>query len=466
MLINFKNPISCYVPLLNLNSPDPENRFLNLNKNIINGANKMNTPHYDIIIIGSGPGGATIAKELSEKGKKVLILEWGSNTPVKGSFLQCALNAGIPGKSLLFANKNLLGMVRGICTGGSSIFYCATAFDPPYKMLNSYGISIENEIKELKKELPITPLSDELIGPAAKLIMGSAIDLGYAWNKLNKFIYQDKCKVGCSKCSYGCPYGAKWTARNFIESATNKGAELISNAKANKIIIENNTAIGVEYNKSFKSQKVFADKIIVAAGGIGSPVILRQSGIYEAGYDFFFDPLIMVYGTVHDLCSKGEPQMAAGIHIKDEGYVMTDLSFPTPLFAAQSILKFKPFRMVSKTKTLMIMVKAKDDLGGKITPKGGVRKSLTKEDNQKLKKGYDRARKILKNAGAKNIFSGSQLAAHPGGSVKIGHIIDSNLKTRHDNLYVCDCSVIPEAWGLPPTLTLLGLGKRLAKHLT
>ena len=48
---------------------------------------------------------------------------------------------------------------------------------------------------------------------------------------------------------------------------------------------------------------------------------------------------------------------------------------------------------------------------------------------------------------------------------KIGDVVDSNLKTQHDNLYVCDCSVIPEAWGLPPTLTILGLGKRLSKHL-
>ena len=33
------------------------------------------------------------------------------------------------------------------------------------------------------------------------------------------------------------------------------------------------------------------------------------------------------------------------------------------------------------------------------------------------------------------------------------------------NLYVCDCFVTPEPWGLPPTLTLLSLGKRLAKHI-
>ncbi len=81
-------------------------------------------------------------------------------------------------------------------------------------------------------------------------------------------------------------------------------------------------------------------------------------------------------------------------------------------------------------------------------------------------KGYLRASEILKNAGAKNIFKSWYIAAHPGGTAKINDVVDSDLQTEHKNLYVCDCSVIPEAWGLPPTLTLIGLGKRLAKHLS
>ena len=47
------------------------------------------------------------------------------------------------------------------------------------------------------------------------------------------------------------------------------------------------------------------------------------------------------------------------------------------------------------------------------------------------------------------------------GTVKLGEFVDADLGTRYDNLYVCDCSVIPVAWGLPPTLTLLALGDRL-----
>ena len=137
--------------------------------------------------------------------------------------------------------------------------------------------------------------------------------------------------------------------------------------------------------------------------------------------------------------------MQAGWHVKDE-YVMTDLALP-------------------KVPKLSIMVKIKDDLGGRITNRGGCRKDLSKSDYKKLNDGYDHAKKILKNAGVKRVSKTMVYAAHPGGTVKIGDIVDSNLKTEYDNLYVCDCSVIPEAWGLPPTLTVLGFGKRLSKHL-
>jgi choline dehydrogenase-like flavoprotein len=210
--------------------------------------------------------------------------------------------------------------------------------------------------------------------------------------------------------------------------------------------------------------KVYADKIVVSAGGIGSPIILRKSGIKEAGYNFFFDPLISVAGYVNVKYSNEIP-MSAGILMKDEGYVMTDMAWPKAINSAFTAAALKPHRILSQKKALRIMVKIKDTLGGKISNRGGIRKKLTKEDKNKLAKGYARAKEILENAGAKGIHKTWAIAAHPGGTVKIGELVDSNLKTRYENLYVCDCSVIPEAWGLPPTLTILGLAKRLAKHL-
>jgi choline dehydrogenase-like flavoprotein len=40
-------------------------------------------PHYDVIIIGSGAGGATIAQSLAPSGKSILILERGEHLPVE-----------------------------------------------------------------------------------------------------------------------------------------------------------------------------------------------------------------------------------------------------------------------------------------------------------------------------------------------------------------------------------------------
>jgi choline dehydrogenase-like flavoprotein len=138
--------------------------------------------------------------------------------------------------------------------------------------------------------------------------------------------------------------------------------------------------------------------------------------------------------------------------------------FATTAMFAAGVFRFH--KMFSRRNTLQIMVKARDELGGKLTDNGGVRKILDENEKQKLRRGFERAKEILKNAGAKAIFRTHYLAAHPGGTAKVGDLVDSNLMTKYDNLFVCDCSVIPEAWGMPPATTIIGLGKRLAKYLS
>ncbi|MGA3084653.1 MAG: GMC family oxidoreductase N-terminal domain-containing protein [Thermodesulfobacteriota bacterium] len=427
--------------------------------------NKKRETDTEFIVVGSGPGGATVAKELTLRKKKVLILEWGDNDPLTGSFWYGAKTLLFPGKSMLLT-RQLLGVVRGITTGGSTVYYYATCFPVPFEMLERHGIDLTKEAEEIRNELPVAPLKDEIIGPMSRRIMESAQDLGYNWRKLDKFMYQDRWNPDFPFGHFGDPYGVKWSARMYIDEALAHGGVLIERAKVTKVIFEGKSAVGVEYRKKGKIFKVFAPTIVISAGGIGSPVILRASGIKGAGYNFFFDPLIGVRGSIKDLeVPLSEIPMSCGIHLEDEGYMMTDMSHPFATSAALAAVAFRPDKVFSRKKTLQIMIKAKDELGGSITDSGGVRKILDKKEKQKLHRGYERAKEILKNAGAKGIFKTSYLASHPGGSAKIGDIVDSNLKTEYDNLYVCDCSVIPEAWGLPPTNTIIGLGKRLSKHL-
>lgn len=425
---------------------------------------EMTKRSYDAIVVGSGPGGASVARELSLQGNSVLILEWGDNDPVKGNVWQTIPRGLTPGKSMLITGQ-ALGMVRGITTGGSSLLYCATAFDPPVDMLKSYGVDISTEIPEVREQIPMEPLGDELMSPAGRVFYESARELGYDCRKLNKFIYQDKCKQDCQLCLYGCPHGAKWNARNLVEEALRHGATMINHAKVNRVIIENGKATGVEYKANREVQRVYADKIVVAAGGIGSPLILKKSGIPEVGRDFFFDPLIYVLGKVKGIGSGRGVPMCSGIHFPDDGIVMTDFNLPHLMKIAFDLEVFRFCQAFSYANVVPIMIKIRDGLGGHIKDGGWIWKTLKENDKQKLNMGAEHAKRILNNAGARKVYRSWVLAAHPGGTVKIGEHLDSNLKTQFENLFVCDCSVIPEEWGLPPTYTLLALGKRLAKHL-
>jgi choline dehydrogenase-like flavoprotein len=421
----------------------------------------------DVIVVGTGPGGAMVARDLALKGKKVLILERGGRPVLRGSFLQYLLYQCIPGHSMLFTPQ-LLGMVRGLTAGGSSVFYYGTCFPVPFEMLKSHGIDIASEVKELKKELPIAPLKDGIMGPKAKLIKDTAQKLGYSWEKLDKFMYQDRWTRDQKHGDfyYGDPNNVKWSARVLVDEAVADGAKLVTKARVDKVIIENGQARGVEYRHAGKVTRAFAPVVVVAAGGIGSPVILRKSGFADAGYDYFFDPLISVVGYVKGMGNDKELPMSAGALMHDEGYVMTDMALPKMLNTVFALAALRFHRLFSHKRAVRIMIKARDTLGGRLTDSGGVRKWLVKEDREKLEKGYRRAREILEKAGASGIYKTWKLAAHPGGTVKIGEILDADLQTRKvKNLYVCDCSVIPEAWGLPPTLTILGLSKRLAKKL-
>lgn len=410
--------------------------------------------HFDAIVVGTGPGGATVAKELSAAGQRVLMLERGGETAVNDS-----MGAHLKILRMNFIDRGI-PVMKGITTGGSSMLYCACAVPPPIDLFRRYGVDLADEVEEIRRELPIAPLPDHLVGPKAKRIMESAQALGYDWQKLDKYVYQDQCQ------GPNLPYEARWNARRYVDEARRTGAVLRTHAKVERVLFNGDTAVGVEYAERGQRQTAHAETIVIAAGGIGSPVILRRSGIRNVGEGFFCDPVMLVNGTAADVSGPFEGQMAAGMTFHDDGYMMTDVTIQPYLYRVLAAQMLRFDRIFAYEHTLTVMIKAKDGIGGSITDRGGMRRSFSREDIAKMKHGAERAREILRNAGATHIFRTWYSAAHPGATVPIGRAVDADLCTEYKNLYVCDCSVIPEPWGQPPTFTLIALGKRLARHLT
>lgn len=118
-------------------------------------------------------------------------------------------------------------------------------------------------------------------------------------------------------------------------------------------------------------------------------------------------------------------------------------------------------------RTLGIMTKISDEGGGRVFTDGSVSKTVTAQDRRRLDRGVALSREILIGAGVRpeSIVVSRTQGAHPGGGAGIGRVVDAALRTRIDGLYVCDASVLPEAPGLPPILTLLALGRWLGNRL-
>jgi len=423
----------------------------------------MKQHSYDAIVVGSGPGGATVARELARCGVRVLLLEQGSAKPVAGTVGQMASIGAVPGKGA-FLHRDASLLVQGVSVGGSSTINFATASAPPLPMFAAHSIDLAPALQALRAELPMAPLPDSLIGPMAQRIMQGARSAGLDWHKLDKLIRPQICRSGCWRCAYGCPYGAKWTARDFVDEAIAHGATLIDGAKVERVLVQDGQAAGVQFVCRGQSELAHAGIVVLAGGGIGSPRLLHRSGLHPAGSSYFCDPVVAVMGTVDDIDGGAEVPMAAGMHLQAEGITLADMTLPRPMYQGFTAQVGRLDRLFAHRRTLSIMVKIRDEIGGRVGPYW-LNKPLQRSDRQKLASGIGLARDILAAAGATHIFKSWHFAAHPGGSVRIGQGVDSDLQTPTKNLFVCDASVLPQAWGLPPTLTLLCLGKRLGQRL-
>jgi hypothetical protein len=393
-------------------------------------------PHasYDAIVVGSGPGGATVARELVRRGLSVLVLEQGSAAPIAGTLSQMTRIAAVPGKGAFF-NLDASLLVQGISAGGSSTINFATAMPPPLPMFAAHGIDLAPALQELRTELPMAPLPDNLVGPMATRIMQGAHTLGLDWRKFDKMIRPQICRSGCWRCAYGCPFGAKWTARDFLDEAITHGARFVDKAKVQHVIVQDQRAVGVEFVRNEMRQKAMGRIVVLAGGGIGSPRLLHASGLHPNGSAYFSDPVVAVMGSVADVDGGAEVPMAAGMHLEAEGIMLADMTLPKPMYQAFAAQVGRFDRLFAHHQTLSLMVKIRDEISGRIGPRW-VNKSLQPSDRKKLTQGIALARDILAATGAKHIFKSWHFAAHPGGSIRIGAGVDSNLQTPVAKLYV------------------------------
>jgi len=397
------------------------------------------------VIIGTGAGGAIIARELAKNNLPVTIIEKGPYIKSKDAF------------NYYDKYNETVDLLTTTCIGGATIVSMSNMVRALDEELRDYDVDLTEAYKYVEELVGVHQLDDSHIGKGTQAFLDAGEELGLNTMKMPKAIREDDC-IQCGKCAFGCPADAKWSGKDFVDEAVEAGATLITDAEATEIMTENDIACGVKYIKDNQEQVIEADKVILSAGAIGSTFILRNTGISEAGRELFFDPFVSVGGYLKDINFNTEVQMA--------GLVIGENFVLSPHFSS-FIRANIPDDNVTDNDILSIMVKTPDEAKGYIDDDGEVVKINTIQDIRYLAEGTATAGFILEKAGVDPNTIGSTVyrGAHPGGTAAIGKIVDSNLETEIENLYVCDASVLPISPGKPPILTILALAKRLADHL-
>ena len=426
----------------------------------------MSKTKTEIIIVGSGIGGATVAKELAKKGKKVLILEKGRHYDKSQIGTELSAYDFYDRHGLWSKTKEGVFYYRTIMVGGTSIVSCGNGVRSLESQFKKMGQNLAKEFRETERDLHIKPVPERFLGPGTRRIMAAAKKFGIKMVPMPKYIDFKKC-ISCGNCVVGCRSGAKWTALEYLEKAQKKGANLLTGITVTKVLTAKGRAIGVEgIDKTSRRITISGNTVILAAGGIGTPIILQNSGIF-AGKKLFLDLFNVTMGITSDIGSAKEVTMAAVCHYK--GFILSP--FVDNLFATVSTVPL-PLRRnlklnMHRDRIIGIMAKIKDDCVGKVRKDGVIEKTVTRGDFLKLNDGKEISKKILIEAGADpdTILTTKIRGAHPGGTAAIGEVVNKDLETKIKGLYLCDASVLPEAPGLPPIVTIIALAKRFAKHI-
>lgn len=482
----------------------------------------------DAVIIGSGAGGAVMANELAAAGKSVVVIEEGGYfTP--DEFTQDAWQA----MNMLYRDKGQRAMIgksiiptmQAACIGGSTVINSGICFRVPGKVLEDWtrdhglvGISEESlapSFDRVERIINVKPIDEEALGKNNTLFRDACKAMGIKSSVILK--NEVGCK-GCSACMFGCPAGAKQSMDiSYVPLSIKHGARYYANCLAEEIITKKGEALGVKGHfidpddkKPKYGFEVRAKVTIVAAGAIGSPVILQKNKLANSsgmvGKNLLNHPGVGMLGLFEEEVNAwhGANQGYESEEYFGEGILLETFWAPPEALA----VRFPAFGLEHKSYMARfknaagwgMMIKATSR--GRVKAKKGwspsISYSINEHDNAMIKKGSRKLIELFFAGGAYAVLPGivglpkeftdpeqarlieessitcqhyNAIGNHPMGTCKMGedkkrYVVDSNCETFDvKRLYVCDGSIFPDAPGVNPQLTIMALADHTARKI-
>ena len=253
----------------------------------------MREKSYDVVIVGSGAGGGTVAKELAPlaaAGKKIAVLEWGpklAESEYTGREMEMAKKLYVDSGGFITARADDDARVRARVRRLDGRLHRHLADHPA-----RHRRALEGARARLGRPCPpLARLHGGEQRPPARATSSSTTTTACSstaarsWGyRVEQFPINVKGCKGSSLCNLGCPNAAKQgTHRVQLPRAEAAGVEVITNCKVERLgerdctVTVANPGFGLPSAWEPGEYRVRAKAFVIAAGAVGSPALLLRS---------------------------------------------------------------------------------------------------------------------------------------------------------------------------------------------
>ncbi|MCC6213295.1 MAG: GMC family oxidoreductase [Polyangiaceae bacterium] len=309
------------------------------------------------VIVGTGAGGATAARVLSDAGRSLVLLEEGPNlrpdqrpTDLLTGMAQAVRDMG----SQTTTGATPIPLLQGRLVGGSTAINSGIIWRLPEDVIDHWSrehglgdlverAALERIYEVIERELEVAETGEDVLGGNGHLMARACEKLGLPGKPITR--NARRCQ-GRAHCLQGCPSEARQSMDvSYIPMAVARGARLHALSRVERVLLEGGRAVGVEGDvldadtrRPRGRFRVRATRgVIVAGGAVHTPAVLLRSGLRGlVGHRFQAHPGAAVSARFPEPVGMGTgATQGYEVPMRTDGFKIESLSLPPEMLATR-----------------------------------------------------------------------------------------------------------------------------------